>query len=178
MGLTIHYTIAARAEWTPEIIQEKLEAARQFATTLPVLEVSELANFTGNDCDCQQVRGTDREDDDFHWAKIQAQRSITNPCVPGSWGSQSPDSMMVFRVHPAEGSEEANFGICTYPEHIWKADSDSISAWSLAFEKGNHYPECRKVMREFMRRWKLKKLPRGSKRSWSRDRFGGSTGLG
>ena len=174
MGLTIHYTITAPANWTPESIRAKLEEARQFAKTLPVVEVSELATFTGKDAEFR--RG--REDDEFRWAKIQGQRSILNPWEPGTHGSQSPATMTVFSVYPAEGSEEANFGLCSFTEHVWKAVSDSDPAWSLVFGKRNNYPESRKIIRAFMRRWNLKKLPPDLKHSWSRHRFGGSTGIG
>ena len=57
MGLTIHYTITVPKTWTPKVIREKLEAARQFAKGLPVVSVSDLVEFRGQDADFQHVIG-------------------------------------------------------------------------------------------------------------------------
>jgi len=181
MGLTIHYTINAPANWTPETIRTKLEAARQFAKGLPVVSVSEMAEFDGPEADFQHIRDTGREEqDDFFWAKIQSQRHLLNPWMPGCFGSQSPNRLILFSVLPAEGCEQMNIGSCSYPQHVWPASADRMSrpAWSQVFGDRNHDPESRKVMRAFMRRWNLTKLARSRKGVFRSDRFGGSKGLG
>ena len=180
MGLTIHYHLTAPTSWTPKIIRQKLEVARMFTTTLPVVAVSELAEFRGLNADFQHIRDSGQEEkDDFFWAKIQAQRSLLTPWEPGTHGSQSPSHMLVFSVHPAEGCEEMNVGVCSYPRHVWKPGkrNDLAPAWSLVFdERYDSYPESRKVMRAFLRRWKLRRMP-DSKHSVS-QRFGGADRLG
>ncbi len=178
MGLTIHYQITAPADWTKATIKAKLEEVRQFAKTLPVLSVSELAEFAGDEANFQKVRDTGREEqDDFFWAKIQAQRHLLNPWCPGTHGSQPPNHMTVFSVLPADGCEQMNIGVCKYPRHVWKAmkNVDSEPAWSLVFDERNPYRASRKVMRAFCRRWKLRRLP---KSKWTvNERFGSAVKL-
>lgn len=179
MGLTIHYDLAVPTGWTLKAIRSKLEQARQFAKTLPVIEVSEMAECSGKDADFQAVRDAGREEQDtLFWAKIQAQRYLLNPREPGCHSSQPPNHMVLFSVLPADGCEQMNVGVCSYPKHVWKARGDDAGpkAWSLVFDDRNRYPESRKVMRAFMNRWKLRRLPK-SKRSVS-ERFGSSTNLG
>ena len=161
MGLTIHYSIEAPGDWTTATIRTKLKQARKFAMSLPVQSVSEQAVFRGKEADFHHVRDAGLEEQDsFFWAKIQAQRSLCNPWKPGSIGSQPPSCMAVFSVLPAEGCEQMNIGICSYPEHVWKAEGDD-PAWSLALTRSS-YPESEKLLRTFLRRWKLRKLPRRS----------------
>ncbi len=89
MGLTINYSIEVPKEWSNATIYAKLEQARQFAKTLPVLSVTELAEFRGDAASFQKVRDAGKENkDEFFWAKIQAQRTIQNPLEPGSFASQ------------------------------------------------------------------------------------------
>ena len=178
MGLTIHYEITVPADWNRATVRAKLEEARQFASTLPVLSVSELAEFQGDEANFQKVRDAGKEnEDDFFWAKIQAQRSLLNPWCPGSHGSQPPSNMIVFTVLPAAGSEQMNIGLCRYPRHVWKAmrDVDSEPAWSLVLGEQKGYPASRKVMQEFVRRWHLRRLP---KSKWTvNERFGSAVKL-
>lgn len=174
MGLTIHYRIKVPAIWTPITIRAKLGAARLFAKTLPVRKVSEIAEFHGQEADFQHVRDTGQEEKDaFFWAKLQAQRYLSSPWEPGSSCGQAASQMLVFTVRPAEGSEPMNIGVCEYDRHIWRARKDDcVPAWSLVFDKGNHYPESLKVIRTFQRRWQLRRLP---KSKWAvSQRFGGA----
>ena len=174
MGLAIHYDIKAPAKWSQAKIAEKLEQVRQFAQTLPVVSVSEMGECSGKECDFQHVRDSGREKDDaFFWAKIQGQRYVQNPWLPGNSWPQVPVHMIAFTVDPAEGSDVANFGMCRYPEHVWPANkSTAVPEWSLVFEKKNHYPQSRKLMRAFMRRWHLKKLAPSKPNVCVKDRFG------
>jgi hypothetical protein len=175
MGLTIHYQLVTPAAWQPTEIRAKLELARQFAKTLPVSSVSELVEFRGKQADYHTGK---EKKDEFHWAKIQAERSLVSPWQPGNYWSQPPTGMMVFSVLPAEGCEQMNVGSCSFAQHVWPADKSEkhVPAWSLALDKRNHYPESRKVIRAFMKRWKLRRLPKS--RFSASERFGGSTALG
>ena len=178
MGLTIHYEIATPSDWGKATIRAKLEAARQYAKALPVVSVSDLAEFQGKDADFQHVREMGQEEqDEFFWAKIQAGRTVLNPWFPGSQGSQAPNHMMLFSVDPAQGSEQMNVGACWFPRHVWKArrDENEVPAWSLAFGKG--YPESEKVIRAFLRKWNLRKLAASKSGTSRMDRFGGTTKL-
>ena len=178
MGLTIHYQVQTPSNWSRSTIRAKLELVRQFAATLPVVSVSELAEFKGKECDFQHIRESGQEEhDEFFWAKIQAQRSISNPWEPGCSLGQAPSHMIVFSAFPAEGCEPMNVGACCFPRHVWKARKHEMDApaWSLAFDKRDHYPESRKVIQAIMKRWKLRRLPK-SKCSL-RERFGTTTKL-
>ena len=62
MGLTIHYEIATPSDWGKATIRAKLEAARQYAKALPVVSVSDLAEFQGKDADFQHVREMGQEE--------------------------------------------------------------------------------------------------------------------
>ena len=137
--------------------------------------VSQLAEFTGKDCDFQHIRDAGLEEQDpFFWAKIQGQRLVFNPWNPGSPHRQSATHMLVFTVDPAEGCDEANFGMCGYPAHVWTAnlDEDDIPVWSLVFEKENAYPASRRAMRRFMRQWHLERLPGGKPPTQGSQRCG------
>ncbi len=85
MGLTIHYEFAVPNKWSIETVRGKLEALRQACMDLPVVEVSELAEFKGEEC----VQG-EREVDPFRWAKIQAARRLESPWQPGMFYHQPP----------------------------------------------------------------------------------------
>lgn len=176
MGLTIQYSITAPADWTNATIHARLEQARQFAKTLPVISVSELAEFQGDAASFQKVRDAGKEnEDEFFWAKIQAQRTIQNPLEPGSFASQCPNHIRVFTVLPAEGCEQMNVGLCRYPRHVWKSNKNRASTylpcWSLvAFDKGKSYPLSRAALKTFTHRWHLRRLPKS--KFTLRGRFG------
>ena len=50
MGLTIHYELTVPNKWSIQTVREKLEALRQACMDLPVVEVSELQEFKGEEC--------------------------------------------------------------------------------------------------------------------------------
>ncbi len=111
MGLTIHYCIEAGQDWTRRQIRQKLEDTRRFALSLPVISVSQVAEFRGKDCDHETGRreGETLEEaharDPFRWAKIQATRNVESPWRPGESRRQVPLHMMCLSIYPAEGSE-------------------------------------------------------------------------
>jgi hypothetical protein len=155
MGLTIHYNIQAGTEWTRQQIREKLEATRRFALSLPVVSVSEVAEFRGKEC---QFDRSD-EQDSFRWAKIQAGRHVHSPWRPGESRHQGPSHMMCLSIHPAEGSEEMNVGSCSFPRFTWKPEKDHAPGWSVALHPRGGYPKSAKLIRAFMGKYRLKKLP-------------------
>ncbi len=123
MGLTIHYCIEAGKDWTRRQIRQKLEDTRRFALSLPIVSVSEIAEFRGADCQFDQAPATN-EKDPFRWAKIQATRDVESPWRPGESRRQAPSHMMCLSIYPAEGSEEMNVGWCSFPRFVWKLEQD------------------------------------------------------
>ena len=161
MGLTIHYSIAVPKDWSNKAVRAKLESLRQFCLDLPVEEVSEIQVFKGKDCE----PGDD--DDPFRWAKIQAARSLKSPWQPGTHFHQQPSQMLVFSVWPAQGCEEMNVGVCSFRQFVCpkrkpmkeiQTCADTLldkPAWSLA----KSYPASARVLKEFAKRWKLRRMP-------------------
>jgi hypothetical protein len=163
MGLTIHYSIEANRDWTRRQIRQKLEETRRFALSLPVVSVSEVAEFRGNECD---VRNSEREGetadeaadrDPFRWAKIQAGRYVESPWRPGESRKQAPTHMMLLTIDPAEGSEPMNVGCCTYPRFVWKPERNHLPRWSNLF-RGATFRESEKLLRAFLQKYNLAKM--------------------
>ena len=71
VGLTIHYELTVPNKWSIQTVQEKLEALRQACLDLLVAQVSNLQEFTGDECE----PGEDKADP-FRWAKIQSGRRL------------------------------------------------------------------------------------------------------
>lgn len=169
MGLTIHYSLSVPKGWSPKTIREKLEALRQFCMDLPVEEVSELREFNGKECE----PGEDK-DDPCRWAKIQASRSPESPWQPGTSFRQQPSHMLTFSVWPAHGCEEMNIGVCSfrqfvcpkrkeYPVQTRADELGNKPAWSLAVTDARSYPGAARILRDFAKRWKLRRMP------WAKD---------
>jgi hypothetical protein len=169
MGLTIHYSLAAAKDWSPKTIRAKLEALRQFCLDLPVEEVSELREFKGKECE----PGEDK-DDPYRWAKIQASRSVESPWQPGTSWRQQPSRMLVFSVWPAQGCEEMNVGVCSfrqficpkrkeYPVENWADEQFNKPGWSMAITHPRFHPAAARILKDFAKRWKLRRMP------WSED---------
>ena len=169
MGLTIHYSITAAKGWSSKTIRAKLESLRQFCLDLPVEEVSELRRFKGKDCE----PGEDK-DDPFRWAKIQAARSPESPWQPGTHFRQPPSHMLVFSVWPVQGCEKMNIGVCSfrqfvcpkrkeYPAQTWADQQFNKPGWSLAITSPRSYPAAVRILKDFAKRWKLRRMP------WSKD---------
>jgi len=169
MGLTVHYSIATPKDWSPRTVRAKLESLRQFCLDLPVEEVSELREFRGKECE-----PGDKETDPFRWAKIQASRSPESPWQPGTSFRQQPSHMLVFSVWPAQGCEEMNVGVCSfrqfvcpkrreYPVETWADQQLNKPAWSLAITSARSYPGAARILWDFAKRWKLRRMP------WSED---------
>lgn len=166
MGLTIHYRIEANPNWTRRQIREKLENTRRFALTLPVASVSEVAEFRGNNCDWQQQQDETPDEadarDPFRWTKIQASRYVESSWRPGCSRGQSPSHMLCLSIWPAEGCEQMNIGWCSYPRFVWKpdkADCECSAGWSQVVAEPSRHRESMKLLRAFMKRYRLVKMP-------------------
>jgi len=164
MGLTVHYHIEVHKDWTRRQVRQKLEDTRRFALTLPVISVSQLAEFRGKDCD-YRIGGWENETpeeahtrDPYRWAKIQSSRSVESPWRPGCSRQQAPSHMMCLSVYPAEGSEEMNVGWCSFQRFVWKPEKDHAPGWSNVF-RGASYRESEKLMRAFLTKYRLVKMP-------------------
>jgi len=123
MGLTIHYTLQAPPTATRDALTAHLESAREFAKLLPFESVSEIDHFSEDDF-------TDAEEDDWHWAKIQA--SIYHSFDDEHYHSIEPLEATIFRVVVGAGCEHANFGFARYPESVvleGKTVQTEIDGW-------------------------------------------------
>lgn len=164
MGLTIHYCVEANKDWTRRQVGQKLEDTRRFALSLPVVSVSEVAEFRGADCDHQtgQREGESLDEaharDPFRWAKIQAPRDVESPWRPGESRRQMPSQMLCLSIYPAEGSEEMNVGWCSFPRFVWKPEKDHAPGWSNVFG-GTSYRASEKLLRAFLQKYRLVKMP-------------------
>jgi hypothetical protein len=159
MGLTIHYHIEAKNDWTRKQIRQKLEDTRRFALTLPVVSVSEIAEFRGKDCLFDRDHDPQSDErDPWRWAKIQAGRYVESPWRPGASQRQEPAHMLCLSIYPAEGSEEMNVGCCSYPRFVWKVEKESLPGWSNVFG-GTSYRESEKLLRAFLKKYHLVKMP-------------------
>lgn len=174
MGLTIHYSIEPDQAWTRRQVRQKLEDTRSFALTLPVISVSEVAEFRGEDCDFRHGQRENETPDEadtrdsFRWAKIQAGRHVESPWRPGESRRQSPSHMLCLSIYPAEGCEEMNIGWCSFPRFVWKPEQDHAPGWSNVF-RGSSYREAEKLLRVFLKKYHLTKMP---ERQGSHGRLG------
>ncbi len=162
MGLTIHYELTVPNKWSIATVREKLDALRQACMDLPVVGVSELQEFKGDDC-----KGS--KDDSFGWAKTQSARQVESPWEHGYIHFQQPHHMIVFAVEVAPGCEPMNIGIRAFPPYVFQkrdVESDGKArkpAWSLAVTAASYHPDSAKLLKQFGKRWQLHRLP------WSDD---------
>ncbi len=157
MGLTIHYEMTVPNKWSIATVRDKLEALRQACMDLPVVEVSELHEFKGDECKDQ--------DGPFRWAKTQARRQVESPWEHGYIYFQPPHHMIVFGVNLAPGCEPMNIGIRAFPPFVFRkrdVESDGKArkpVWSLAVTEAKEYPASAKLLKQFGKRWQLHRLP-------------------
>jgi hypothetical protein len=103
MGLTIHYDLHADP-CPPAQARQLVERLRQRALDLPFGKVGDIVEFEGQDCDFQQ---RDRGDP-CRWLLVQSLRMTDTELEP-------PSHLIAFSTWPAEGCEQANFGLARYP---------------------------------------------------------------
>ena len=112
MGLTLHYELAA-PDCPAAKARSLVGSLRQHALSLPFEGVSDIIELKGMDCRFDRQN----HDDPHRWLKVQIIRFQiqVNGDVISSPGECHPIHIIAFTVHPAKGSEVANFGLCRYP---------------------------------------------------------------
>ena len=113
MGLTIHYRLQSSVQTDGEIY-ELIERLRQKALDMPFKEVGEIVDLAGDGCSHSNFDAHDP----LSWMLIQAEHILM-----GKQGTYSvpPTRLIAFSVWPGEGCEQANFGLCQYPEQFTTA---------------------------------------------------------
>jgi hypothetical protein len=91
------------------------------ALDLPFENVGDIVELTGDDCDSQ------RRDNNcpYCWLLIQAQRLVTDPLESARHYHIIPLHVIAFSCWPGPGCEQANFGLCRYPEVIEVGGQDN-----------------------------------------------------
>jgi len=104
MGLTIHYSL--HADPCPaEEARRLVEQLRGRALDLPFQEVGDVVECVGDECDFDRRE----QDDPDRWLLVQSMR------LTPARQLEPPSHLIAFSTWPAEGSEQANFGLATYP---------------------------------------------------------------
>ena len=103
MGLTIHYSLHAAA-CPPAQARQLVEQLHRRALDLPFAEVGDIVEFEGDDCDFHRRD----EGDPDRWLLVQSMRLTDTELVP-------PSHIIAFSTWPADGCEQANFGLAMYP---------------------------------------------------------------
>lgn len=113
MGLTIHYSLRSRAR-KPERVREQLAKLRSRALDLPFQEVGDLVEFSGPDCHFDRC---DREDPN-RWLLIQSSQHVDHPRHREYSYTVPPTHVIAFSTWPGNGCEQANVGLCRYPDTV------------------------------------------------------------
>lgn len=111
MGLTIHYEFRLNTLLLKDV-RKVLKELKEHALALPFKEVGEIVEFTEDECDPDFHRDNGNI---YRGLKVQSQQYVTECSV--SYGIL-PKHIVAFSTWPGEGCEEANFGLCLYPETI------------------------------------------------------------
>lgn len=125
MGLTIHYQLEAKTG-SMRNARQLVERLRHKALDLPFKEVSALVEVSGDDANFDKA---DR-DSPHRWLLIQAGQYLE---LDNCHHSIAPQHLIAFSTLPADGSEQANFGLAVYPKSMeirGKKVRTGLSAWS------------------------------------------------
>lgn len=110
MGLTIHYSLQLN-DGDEAKARELVEQLRQKALVAPFKEVGEIVDAHDDGADFEKLG----KHDPNLWLMLQAclyvERDDHFLRVP-------PNQVIAFRTLPADGCEEANFGLAVYPKTI------------------------------------------------------------
>ena len=71
MGLTIHYELTVPNKWSIETVRKKLESLRQACMDLPVVGVSDLREFKGDECKLSEAK-----DEPFRWTLLEGAKGV------------------------------------------------------------------------------------------------------
>jgi hypothetical protein len=110
MGLTIHYSLQLN-EGDETKARRAVEQLRQKALDVPFKEIGEIVEVSGENADYQNLVPHDPN----LWLLVQSSRFIERE---GQMFQIVPKHVIAFRTLPADGSEEANFGLTIYPKTI------------------------------------------------------------
>lgn len=117
MGLTIHYSLQLKGGNQSQA-RQLVEQLRQKALDVPFKEVGEILELEGDGANFEKLG---RHDPNL-WLLLQA-------CQYVEQGERMlrliPDQVIAFSTMPADGSEQANFGLAAYPKPIEAGDSDA-----------------------------------------------------
>jgi len=111
MGLTIYYTLATSLSDANQVVK-LVETIRQFALDLPLQQVSEVVQLSG-----EEANHDEAIDKSHRWLRIQGTETVAGCFV-------SPLQMIGFATMPGQGCESANFGFCIYPDFICRNSKD------------------------------------------------------
>ena len=134
MGLTIHYKLQANTGSAKQA-RQLLEQLRQKALDLPFKEIGEIIELDGDSADFNKL---DKEDEN-RWLLIQAGQYIERD---QRHFKVTPQRLIAFPTWPGEGTEQANFGLATYPKTI-EAEGKKIRtdlgdwSWGSVFARRN-----------------------------------------
>jgi hypothetical protein len=123
MGLTIHYDIHSQTRSETKA-RQLVESMWQLAMDLPFDSVSDITDLSGNAC---QYDRDGSPDDPIRWLLIQCSASAPYPWNENMSYLVSPVRVIAFNVRTGDGCEDANFGLCQYPNEIpaeYRAEDD------------------------------------------------------
>lgn len=110
MGLTIHYQLESRTR-SPQKARRLIEQLRSKALDLPFKQVGELVDLSGAEADFEKApRGSPN-----NWLLIQAGQYLE---IDNYHYTVAPEHLLAFSTLPADGSEQANFGLAVYPKTL------------------------------------------------------------
>jgi hypothetical protein len=113
MGSTIHYRFSAgrRSTEQPRALVAKL---RERALDLPFERVENVIELKGAKCDYQECP----PEHPYRRLLIQAREHVENPPERGCSYVLAPCHVLAFSTWPGKDCEEANFGLCRFPETL------------------------------------------------------------
>ena len=126
MGVTIRYRLRSTVP-EAEQARETLGRLRRGVLELPLDSVGDMLELTGNDCDFQ------RRDQDcpYRWLLLQAQTLVADPLESARYYHVVPLHLIAFPCWPGPGCEQANFGLCRYPEILEVGRQDNQTPWRI-----------------------------------------------
>jgi hypothetical protein len=120
MGVTIHYRLRSKAP-DAEQARDVVDRLRNGALDLSFESVGELIELTADHCDFERRDG----DCPYWWLLLQTQRLVNDPLESVCRYHITPLHVIAFSCWPGPGCEQANFGLCRYPEVIEVGGQDN-----------------------------------------------------
>jgi hypothetical protein len=127
MGLTIHYSLTTRGGEADA--RNVITSLHQGAHDLPFKTLGDIVDLSGAACSFDRRE----RDDPLHWMLCQAEGSVklqqTRRATghrSEAWLSVAPSRIIGFNAWPGDGCEEANFGLCQYPEEIFSPSFGTV----------------------------------------------------